>query len=370
MRDGLLIYGATGYTGGLIAREAVGRGLCPALGGRHPGRLARLAHELGGLRTRVAELGDRGALAEALRDVAVVLNAAGPFSVTAQPLVEACLAAGVHYLDVTGEVDVLAALEARDGEARARGVMLLPGVGFDVVPSDCLAAHVAARAPGATWLALGVRGLVFVSRGSYRTLVTQAGRGVRVRRAGRLVRSAPGALRRSFDFGDADGALRPALAVSWGDLVSAWHTTGIPDVEVYFESTPGVTALLGVERAFGGLLRSRTLRALVGAHAELLPEGPGEEARLAREAVLVAEAGDARGPVAAARLTTPEAYTFTGRLASEIAARVLEGRRAPGFQTPAGLFGPDFVLRFAGVTRVDLPTAAGVRAPDQAARVV
>jgi short subunit dehydrogenase-like uncharacterized protein len=300
---------------------------------------------------RVVALEDEAALDSALSDADVLLNAAGPFSHTAPALLEACLRSGVHYLDITGEVDVLEVASQKDRKARERGIMILPGVGFDVVPSDCLAAHVSRRIPGAAWLALAIRGLVYASRGSYRTLVEQAGRPVRIRREGRLVPVVPGSLQRTFDFGDGK---RESVAVSWGDVVSAWYTTGIPNIEVYFEATPVIGAMLNAARLFGRILRTRTAQALLKAQAELLPEGPTEQQRDSREAVIVAEAGDRAGRFAAARLSTPEAYSFTAQAATEVVERVLMGHFRVGFCTPAALFGPDFVTTLRGVRRMDL----------------
>jgi short subunit dehydrogenase-like uncharacterized protein len=347
----LLIYGATGYTGRLITEAAIERGLDPVLCGRSAGRLAAIADGFGGLDYRAATLEDETGLDAALGDVDVLLNAAGPFSHTAPRMVQACLRTRTHYLDVSGEVDVLEALSQQDRAAREREIMILPGVGFDVVPSDCLAAHVARRAPEATWLALGLRGLAFVTRGSYRTLVEQAGRPVRVRREGQLVSVVPGSMRRSFDYGETP---RESLAVSWGDVVTAWHTTSIPNIEVYFEAVPAVASMLTSARLFGGLLRTRTARVLLKAQAELLAEGPSAAQREAAEAVIVAEAGDRSGRLACARLRTPEAYSFTGLTAAAIAERVLCGDWRAGFRTPAGMFGPDFVTELPGVRRSDI----------------
>src|SRR6185295_7223829 len=153
MRDRLLIYGANGYTGDLVARLAASRGLRPILSGRSAA-VAALARELG-CESRVFALEATEALERGLLDALVVAHCAGPFSRTSRPMADACLRAGAHYLDITGEAAVFEALAARDAEAKARGVMLLPGVGFDVVPSDCLAAHLARRLPTATRLALG-----------------------------------------------------------------------------------------------------------------------------------------------------------------------------------------------------------------------
>lgn len=348
----LLIYGATGYTGRLIAAAAVARGLRPVLCGRQRGRLEAAAERLGGLEVRVAALESPAALDAAFASVDVVLNAVGPFSLSAPPLADACLRAGAHYLDVTGEASVFEALAQRDEEARSRRVMLLPGVGFDVVPSDSLARHVADRAKDATWLAIGVRGLVFVSRGSYRTLVEQAGLPVRVRREGRLVEAPAGSIARTFDYGDGP---RASVAVSWGDVVTAWHTTGIPNIDVYFEATPPIQAAVAASRLFGRVLQSKTLQVLLKSQAELLPEGPTKEQRDSHACVIVAEAGDEQQVLARARLATPEAYAFTGTAAAAVAEQVLAGCVEPGFATPARVLGPDYVTGLPGVTREDLP---------------
>src|SRR5262249_12668558 len=233
MSDPLLIYGATGYTGRLIASEARAAGLRPVLAGRSESKLAALADSLG-LTYRVARLSDAAALDRILDGMKVVLHAAGPFSETFRPMVDACLRTGTHYLDITGEVAVIEALAQRHAEARRRSIMIMPGVGFDVVPSDCLAAHVSARLPAARRLRFGLRGLQFVTRASTKTLMEHAAIGVNVRRDGVVTPVVPGVLQRSFDFGE--GA-RQSFAVSWGDVSSAYYTTGIPNIEVYFAST-------------------------------------------------------------------------------------------------------------------------------------
>jgi short subunit dehydrogenase-like uncharacterized protein len=99
-----------------------------------------------------------------------VLCAAGPFSATSRPVADACLRNRVHYLDITGEIDVFEALAARDAEAKARGIMLLPGVGFDVAPSDCLAAHLKRRLPDANDLRPYLSLRANTSRGTAKTI--------------------------------------------------------------------------------------------------------------------------------------------------------------------------------------------------------
>ena len=182
---GFLIYGANGYTGSLIARAAAARGHQPILAGRNAEPLATLARELG-LEHRIFALDSPDAVAEGIRGVGMVLHCAGPFAHTSKPMADACLRTGVHYLDITGEVGVFEALAARDQEAKAAQVMLLPGVGFDVVPSDCLAAHLKRRLPSANRLALGFQTFGSVSRGTATTMVENIARGGVVRQDGRL----------------------------------------------------------------------------------------------------------------------------------------------------------------------------------------
>ena len=231
MTKKLLIYGSYGFTGNLIARLAVQRGLRPILAGRDPQRLARQAVELG-LEHVAFSLDDRAAAHQALQNTFAVLHCAGPFVHTALPMAEACLRAGVHYLDITGEITVFEALAVRDAEAQAAGVMLLPGVGFDVVPTDCLAAHLKQRLPSATQLVLGIKTVGGrSSHGTMESAIESLPLGGKARRDGELVDVPLGTLTRQIDFGRGP---RPAVAVPWGDVTTAWHSTSIPNIEVYF----------------------------------------------------------------------------------------------------------------------------------------
>jgi short subunit dehydrogenase-like uncharacterized protein len=350
MAERWMIYGATGFTGRLLVRQAFDRGLTPRLAGRDEARLRRLATPLG-FEYRAARLDDPAALARLLRGSRLVLNAAGPFADTAGPLVAACLATGAHYLDVTGELAVFAALERLDGEARRRRVMLLPGAGFVVVATDCLAAHAARQLPGAVGLRLGISRPAFAGRGTLRTAVRHLGPGVHVRRGGRLVLLPRG--RREYDF-DYGRGLRTSLAVDWADAVTAWHTTGIPDIEVYLELRPWERAAFLAGRLLTGGLRSAFGQALLRAQTAALPEGPTAGERRRARCTVVAEAEDRAGRRAISRLHTPDGYTFTAEAAVAIVQRVLGGEVAAGFQTAARVYGADFVLGLGGVTREDL----------------
>ena len=345
-----LIYGATGYTGQLAAEHAVSRGLRPVLGGRSAQAVKRLAESLG-LECRAFGLEDPAALDRGLAGIAAVLHAAGPFSATSRPMAEACLRGAVHYIDITGEIDVFEALAARDAEAKAAGIMLMPGAGFDVVPSDCLAAHVKARLPDATRLRLSIGGFGGFSRGTAKTMAEGIAYGTRVRRNGRIVEITD-TPRAEADFGK---GVRPTLGVGWGDVATAWRSTGIPDIEVYFQASPALARGASMPRIVKRLLATGLAqRAIKSGIEKRLPPGPTPEQRARSHTVILAEAWNAAGRHVASRLTTIEGYTLTALTAVEIAHRAATGQAVPGYQTPATAYGADLILGFDGTTRIDL----------------
>jgi short subunit dehydrogenase-like uncharacterized protein len=344
----ILLYGANGYTGELVARRAAARGSRLILAGRRGEALAPLAAELG-FEQRAFALDRPDEIDRALVGVDVVLSCAGPFTQTAKPLVDACLRARAHYLDITGEVAVFQMLWARDAEARAAGIMLLPGAGFDVVPSDGLAAHLAARLPSATHLRLAFRA-DGMSRGTALTAVEGMGQGGLVRRDGALVRVPAAHASITVDLGDG-----PTVAVSipWGDVFTAHVTTGIANIEVYV-AVPWLTrTALRATRHLGPLLTSPTVLRFVRARVRSGGAGPSESRRRAGESRLWGEARDAAGRRVVTRLQAPDAYDLTAMLALELAERALAGDAKPGYQTPARAYGKDFVLGFPGVSRQD-----------------
>jgi len=346
-----LIYGANGYTGELIAREAKARGLAPVLAGRNAEAVAGLARELG-FEHKVFGLDDAAALDAALAGFTAVLHCAGPFSRTASPMAAACLRGRVHYLDVTGEVEVFEKLAARDAEAKAAGVMLLPGVGFDVVPSDCLAAHLKRRLPAATELVLAFVTRGGMSRGTATTAAENIHRGGLVRRGGALT-PVPTAWRtRVVDFGG--GYVRTAVSIPWGDIATAWRSTGIPDIEVYMAVPKSARVGMRVARYARPLLALGPVRGLVRRFARRGAAGPDADARTRGWSRLRGEATAPGGTHVASLLKGPEGYTFTVHGALLCLARVLRGDAPPGYQTPATAYGPDLVLEVPGVTREDV----------------
>ena len=345
-----LLYGATGYTGRLIADLAVARGLRPTLAGRSADTLVAVAHSTG-LDHVAVGLDDPAALDRALADHPLVLHAAGPFSRTSAPMVEACLRTRTHYLDVTGEIAVFEALAARDAEAKAAGITVLPGTGFDVVPTDCLALHLKTRLPTATTLKLAIRALSSASHGTAQTAVENLGAGGAMRRDGRIV-SVPAA-HDTVEATFADGKTRPCVAIPWGDVSTAFHSTGIPTITTYAAFPPSTVRVMKASRVLGPVLQSSPVQSLLRALVARTVTGPTEADRQRGASHVWGEATDDAGRQAVATWAGPEGYAFTADAALRSALAVLDGRTEAGFQTPSSAFGADFALEMDGTRRED-----------------
>lgn len=346
----LLIYGANGYTGELVARRALERGLRPTLAGRNAAEVQALAASLG-LPHLIVSLDDGPGLDRALAGHSLVIHCAGPFHRTSRPMASACIRGGVHYLDITGEIAVFERLARVDAEAKAAGVMLLPGAGFDVVPSDCLAAHLKRRLPSATSLELAFRGLGRISRGTATTAVEGLGKGGAVRRDGAIVPLPMGRLTRRVDFGR--GPV-DTVAIPWGDVSTAFYSTGIPNITVYTHMPPAVIAMIRLSSLAGPLLAARPVQDVLRGLVRRQPPGPDAGERARGLSLLWGEATDAAGQRVAARMRAPEGYTLTAITSVLIAEKVLAGQWSAGFQTPARAYGPDLITEVAGVERIDL----------------
>jgi short subunit dehydrogenase-like uncharacterized protein len=345
-----VLYGATGFVGGAAAQLALERGLRPLIAGRNEAELASQAAALG-VGYRAFELTDGAAVARSLGEAPVILHCAGPYQHTFAPVVQACFDTGTHYLDLTGEIPVYEAIAARDAEARACGVMLLPGIGFDVAPTDCLAVHLKQRLPSATRLSLAfhTQGPASLPPGTQRTAIELIPYGDRVRRGGRLVVPDRAVETRHIDFGS--GPVE-AMRLLWGDLFTAYHSTGIPDIATYAVFSPEVRRQVVLTARLRPLFSLPVVRKLL---LHTVKPGPGVEALANSRTDVWGEVTDDAGGRAVSRLHGPEAgVVWTVQCALAAVQRVLTGDAPPGYQTPATAYGPDFVLDGEGVTREDL----------------
>ena len=344
-----MIYGANGYTGRLIVEEAVKRGHTPILAGRSLDKIVPLAREFS-LEYVVFHLDDVNIIAEAVADVDLVFHAAGPYIYTSDPMIRACIATKTHYLDITGEIDVFENTFRYDEVARKNGVLVMSGVGFDIVPTDCMAKYVADKLPKANKLTIGVWAITRASSGTTKSIFEMIPRGGRIRQNGDL---------KSVPFGKQSTIIpmlngdKIGLEIPWGDIATAYRTTGIPNIRTYMVVYPQIAQVA----YYGGsvvqsLLKVELLRKSFGKIVEKIIDGPNEKFRQVAQSYIWVHVGDADGNQVEAWLQTVEAYEFTAKMAVLAVERVAE-LRPVGALTPAIVFGKDFVLEVKGTKRFD-----------------
>ena len=339
-----MIYGANGYTGELIAREARRRGMSPVLAGRSAAPVQALASELG-LTARTFSLDDPEQVREGLEGISLVLHCAGPFSATSAPMIEGCLAAGAHYLDITGEIDVF--LHAREQHQRAceRGVVICPGVGFDVIPTDCVAACLKDLMADATHLALGFDTASGLSHGTAMTTVEFIGKGGRARRNGEVVAVPMAEKVRRIDFGAGE---KTAMTIPWGDVATAFETTGIANIDVYIPVPAWFVPMARLGNLLRPLLASRPVQWCLRALVDRFVSGPDERAREKLDTAVWGEVRNEAGHSMTVRIGTANGYalTVTGSLA--VVTFLLDQHAPAGYSTPARLMGASLVESLPG----------------------
>lgn len=337
-----MIYGANGYTGRLIARRAVERGMKPTLAGRNEKAVSQLARELD-CPYASFDVKDAGQIAKQIAGYTAVLHCAGPFSRTARQMMDACISAGADYLDITGEIDVIEWAAMRGQRADDAGVALIPAVGFDVVPSDCLAAMLADRLPGARVLQLAFSGTGGFSAGTTKTMLEALPSGGRARIDGEI-RHVPTAWK-TMEVPFRDG---PQLGVTipWGDVASAFYSTGIPNIEVYTTFGRKQIKQMRRFRFLMPMLALWPLQAIARRWVEKNVRGPSDEERTAGHSSLWGRVSDDRGASVSATLETQSGYQLTMLTAVAALERVLAGDVPRGFVTASQAFGKEFILSF------------------------
>jgi short subunit dehydrogenase-like uncharacterized protein len=349
-----MLYGAYGYTGQLIIEEAVARGHKPLLAGRSANKLKPLAEQYG-LQYVAFDLDSADAVLRE-HDTPLVLHAAGPFVRTSAPMVDACLRTKTHYLDITGEIPVYEAVLARNADANAAGIVLMPGVGLDIVPTDCLARYVIEQLPDVVTLDVAMQvlnpanGEPGFSRGTLKTALDMFADGGCVRRNGKLVRHEIGLFERKFRF---PHGVYAAVAVPVGDVITAWYSHQIPNITVYAAFPPSMVNLARtLSYVINQTVRRPAIRQWVSGQVDRVLFGPSETVRQTGRTYQYARAEAADGLSAEAWLETTEGYRFTALAAVRGVERVLDGSYQ-GALTPAQAFGADFVLDIPTTKRFD-----------------
>lgn len=352
--NSFLLYGANGYTGELTARYANEYNLNSILAGRRKELIEPLANKLN-LPYRIFDVNDTPALINALREVKVVVNAAGPFQFTAKQMIEACLQTGTHYLDINGDIAIFEMIKRYDAAAKKAGIMLLPGAGFDVVPTDCIALQLKKILPDADSLELAFATLGGgISHGTATTMVTKLGQGGAARKDGKIIREALGKKGMMVDFFNGQGKGNKKLfvmSIPWGDISTAFTSTGIPNITSYTGMQKKVYYFLKFQFLFNWLLRTNLVRKYLKKKINKRPAGPSDEQRKKAISLVWGKATNAAGQSATVRLCGPEGYSLTAFATLIIVQKVLAGNFLTGYQTPSSVYGEDLVMEIEGVQR-------------------
>ena len=298
----------------------------------------------------VAHLDNPDQLDESLRSATLVLNAAGPYSLTALPIVNACIRNKTHYLDVSGELPVIERLAGMNTAAINAGIMLMPAVGYAVVPSDCMALKASRLVHEPTHLRIALSHFELFATGSAKSMLELVRNSVKVRRNGQMTNVAVGSLEKSFDFGS---GMSVATAINWSDSFTAYYATGIPNIEVYLEANIYERWMYALSSASSVWIRQPVTQAWLATQAEWVLSArskPSLEKELAgRRRCLIVEVCNAAGHTVQLRLSSPDPYTVTRQSAVEIMHRVMARNFKPGFQTPAAMYGDSLLKVLSGL---------------------
>jgi short subunit dehydrogenase-like uncharacterized protein len=347
----VLIYGAYGFTGAGISKLASEYGITPVLAGRNESKLKPLAESLGYDYVVLSLENNHDNLVKVLKHFEIVLHIAGPYTFTGEPMLDAVVEAGTHYVDLTGENHVIQQQLDRHEEFKAANIMVMPSVGYDVVPTDCLNVYVADQVDNPTNLTVVINGNytaaegASVSRGTMKSGLEVMGRPLLMRQKGEMVEvSALKVIHRVED-----GQEQTLVQIPWADMMTSYVSTGVPTIEVFQlrqGELPGWLPRVA-QSDFG----RRILGWLIDKFA---PEGPPPGAQETRQTRIVSTATNDAGESASAAMITPESYLFTFHSTLIVAKRVIDGHWESGFQTVGKVYGPDLALEVPGVSRMDL----------------
>jgi short subunit dehydrogenase-like uncharacterized protein len=225
------------------------------------------------------------------------------------------------------------------------GVVLCPGVGFDVVPTDSVAMKLHEALPDATHLALGFDSRSGLSKGTAKTALESAGVGSRMRRDGKIMDVPFASQVRRIDFGNGE---RLAVGIAWGDVSTAYYSTGIPNIEVFSATSPNGLKRMQRANMLKSLLRRRLVQHFLKRRIDRRLEPPNQAQRDSNPTFVWGEARNAAGKVVTARLVTANGYALTVASALGIMSRLLETSYSAGYATPGMLVGADFVTTLPG----------------------
>jgi len=348
MKRKVLLYGANGFSGKLILKEAQKQGVELVIAGRNKKEIKKASDEFN-FPYRIASLDNDLEINDMLKDIDCLFNAAGPFSQTTKPLIKACIAMGIHYVDLSGEIDDYIAVHSHNKTAIENNVMLLPGVGFDIVPTDCLGLYTSKKIKDPSELNFYIKGFDDISSGTATTAIEAIGKGIRFRKDGKIVRAKKTETVK-INYNEKNEAY---LLSTWGDIFTSYLTTKIKNIKVYFKSSLFNKSYILLLHYLESIYKYNFMKKPLFFWASM-QKGPSQEKMDTGTIEIIAEAKNSLGESAATHLVLPEGYIFTALSSVMIIKKIQDGIIKPGFHTPAQLFGEDFILEVEGTSRSDL----------------
>lgn len=353
MANRILIYGGNGYTGKLIIEEAIRQHLDFDIAGRNEASIKEVAGQYK-VNYLTFGLDDSDKIAGNIKGYKAVIHAAGPFIHTAKPMMKACIKAKVHYLDITGEIPIFELGAAMGEKAKEANIIIMPGCGFDVVPTDCMASYLKAKLPSATHLQLGFANYGgSVSHGTAMTMLENLGKTGAVRKEGKIT-PVPNTYKGQY-IPFIPTKDRYAMTIPWGDVSTAYYSTGIPNIETFMSTSPKTYKRIKfVDRYFRWVLKSGLVKSYLRSRIKKAPAGPNAQEREDGYVMVWGKVWDAAGNVAEARIKTPEGYKLTAITAVEICKRVINQHTMSGFYTPSLSFGHTLISEVSGALFEDI----------------
>lgn len=348
MSNNVLLYGANGYTAKLILAELLKSRIDPILAGRNETEIRMIAEE-NKLAYRIFSLTNHNEILKGLDDITILVNCAGPFSKTAGPLLKACLERRIHYIDITGEIAVFKLAHSYDEQAKEQGIIICPGLGFDVVPTDCLALLLKEQfGADANNLELAFHAQGGASKGTALTSFAGSGNGTKIRRDGKIISAPFGKYQKDIKF--PHKTLR-VNSIPWGDVFTSYISTGIPNVTVYIVMHPKTIKRMQRFQRLFFLGRIQPFKWFITKQIKKsIPQGggPNTEVRSKTFSYIWGNVSDTQGKSLTYQLKTINGYDLTA-IGTTLAVKKIESiKDKKGYFTPSLLFGSNFILEIPG----------------------
>ncbi len=353
MPNKLIVYGAYGYSAKLILENLAKKNIKPMLAGRDEYKLRKTANQFD-CEYSVFDLEDHEAIKKNLEEYHTLLNCAGPFKFTAEKFFNACLETKTNYLDITGEIVIFEKAWQFNEKANEKGITILPGVGFDVIPSDCIAAKLKEKMPDAVSLKLGFEAQgAKMSRGTHLTTLEMIDEESKIRKDGKIINVPLADI--TYEIKN-DKIEFQGIAIPWGDVSTAFYSTGIENIEVYLGLPKAAFVSRRLLVAGKSLLEINTVKEFLKKQLAKRTTGPSDYERQKASMLVWGEVKNSEGEKLFAAYKFIDGYELTGRGGAEAALKVLNDEVKKGTQTPSLAFGSSFMEQFVIEKVVEMKT--------------